>query len=374
MICKNRYRTTPGYLSRPDSWRMGCANAVAQCAINRGVVFVAFFFSMAALADVNHSAAPHYEPRPVTMPDEARYLTKDGAIAIVGYNDMQGMLESLDALFVAAHPRLRFSLVLKGTRTAPPALARGESAFAPMGAEFSDAELAAYYAVAGTEPLMFRIAHTSLDPRALSGPIGIFVHRSNPLAALTTAEVARIFTGSAPMTWAKLGATGEWAGRTVLPCGLGAETALGAFMRRHHFSDREFGPGFTPAPQSAEVVTRIARDPQAIGFAAANRGTDGVKLIAIASAPGGAPVSCTTENVVAGRYAYDRHLLIYVRRAPDGTVDSLVCEYLRLVFSREGQQAIGADARGYLPLCAGELRAEIEKLEAIDHPPARGTP
>jgi len=40
-----------------------------------------------------------------------------------------------------------------------------------------------------------------------------------------------------------------------------------------------------------------------------------------------------------------------------------VKEYLRLVFSREGQQAIAAAAPGYLPLNARGAAEELAKLE-----------
>ena len=38
-------------------------------------------------------------------------------------------------------------------------------------------------------------------------------------------------------------------------------------------------------------------------------------------------------------------------------------EYLRMVFSREGQQAIADDAKGYIPLNPAEVAAELAKLD-----------
>jgi phosphate transport system substrate-binding protein len=307
-------------------------------------------------------ALPRYAPQPVAVPKSAGYITRDGRVSVVGYNDMQGLLTRLDALFERAHPGVKFVLTLKGTRTAPPALARNESVFAPMGAEFSAEELAAYRAASDTEPVPFRIAHGSLDPRALSGPIGIFVHRDNPLAALTAGQVARVFTAGAPLTWGELGAVGDWAARPVHPCGLAPSTALGLFMRNHHFSGRVFAPGFAEFLQSREVVAHTGLDRMAIGFAAANRLTPDVKLLAIAPDTETAPVSCTAENLIAGRYAYDRYLLIYARRSPDGELDPLTNEYLRLALSLEGQQAIADDPLGYLPLSAADAASERAKL------------
>lgn len=301
-------------------------------------------------------ALPAYEAHPVAVPRTASYVSHDGAISIVGYNDMQGILTALDARFVNAHPGFKFSLTLKGTRTAPPALARGESAFAPMGAEFSAEELAQYRAVTGGEPRMFRVAHCSLSNQALSGPLAIIVHRDNPLTALTLPQVRRIFEGTA--RWRDLGLSGAWAEREIHPRGLRPELALGLFLRARIASAAKFGPGFQGYAQSAEVVRAVAEDPLAIGFAAVNRVTPGVKVLAVAPDEQTRPIALTEENIRAGRYPLDRFLLIYARQP----LDPFVREYLRLVLSREGQEAIAAEALGYLPLNAEEAAAERAKL------------
>ncbi len=289
-------------------------------------------------------ALPHHEPQRVEFPREAPYITPDGAIAIVGYNDMRGIIEALNARFIADHPGFKFALTLKGTRTAPPALARGESAFAPMGAEFSAKELTAYHAVTGGEPRLFRVAHCSLSDKALSGPLAIIVHRNNPLAALTLAQVTEIFSGRAT--------------RGLHLCGLKSETALGIYLRRRLKLGERFGAGFKGFAQSAEVVKCVSADPLAIGFTAVNRVTPGVKVLAIAASDHDAPVALTEESVRAGRYPLDRFLLIYARPP----LDPFVREYLHFVLSREGQEIIAADALGYLPLNAAEAELERKKL------------
>ena len=308
------------------------------------------FFPLGATALASARVAadpgfPAYDPRPVEVPRGARYVTPGGAVAVIGYNDMQGMMEALGARFSALHPGIRFALTLKGTKTAPPALARGESAFAPMGAEFTPDQMKDYLAVAGREPLVFRIAHDSVGDKALSGPLAIIVSQGNPLASLTLAEVADIFSGRAT--------------RGLHPGGLEPGLALGIFMRERTGLGVAFGPGFTGFVQSSEVVGWVAGDPRAIGFAAVNRVKPGVKVLAIAPDATTAPVALTADNVRAGRYPLDRFLLIYAKPPVDG----FVREYLRFVLSREGQAIIAADALGYLPLNPAEAAAERAKLE-----------
>lgn len=291
------------------------------------------------------SGLPAYKPHSVTVPAGARYVTADGAVAVLGYNDMEQMLEALGARFSELHPGIRFALTLKGTRTAPPALARGESAFAPMGAEFSPQQLADYRAATGGEPRMFRVAHCSLDAAALSGPLAIIVHRDNPLVSLTLAEVADIFSGRAT--------------RGLHLFGLNPETALGLFMRQRTLTGGGFGEGFRGFPQSRDVAQAVAADPQAIGFTAAMRAMPGVKILTLATEAGSPPVPLTDESIRNGRYPLDRFLLIYTRQP----LEPFVREYLRYVLSKEGQEVIARGTLGYLPLNATELAAERAKLD-----------
>lgn len=309
----------------------------------------------------------HYRSQAASVPAGAAYLADDGALAVIGYNDMRDMMVALNALFAKAHPGARFALALHGTRTGPPALAAGTTAFAPMGAEFSEAELAAYRQVVGAEPLMVRVAHDSLDPRALSAPLAFFVHRDNPLAAITLEEAARAFTvragGDAILRWGQLGLAGAWAERPLHLCGLGPEYALGARMQRRHLGGAPFAAGFAGYSQSAAAVQCVAGDRFALGFAAINRALPQVRALAVAPRAGMPATQATPAALMAGEYPLDRHLYIAVRRLPGQPVDPLVREYLRLVLSYEGQQAIAAGPLGYLPLNPEEIAQELSRLD-----------
>lgn len=287
---------------------------------------------------------PAYEPRTVEVPRKARYVGADGAIAVIGYNDMAEMMAALSARFEALHPGFKFALTLKGTRTGPPALAQGTSAFAPMGAEFSPTELADYRAATGGDPLLIRVAHCSLDPKALSGPLAVFVHQDNPLASLTLAEVADIFSGRDT--------------RGLQPAGLESQLALSLCLRDRVPRLGTFAANFKGFRQSAEVVGYVAGNPRAIGFAAAMRSLPGVKVLPLAAVAGQAPVALTEANLRVGRYPLDRFLLIHARQP----LEPWVREFLGFVLSAEGQGIITRGTLGYLPLNAAEQSAERVKL------------
>jgi phosphate transport system substrate-binding protein len=53
-------------------------------------------------------------------------------------------------------------------------------------------------------------------------------------------------------------------------------------------------------------------------------------------------------------------LYVYVNKAPGRPLDPLVLEFAKLMFSREGQQAVVKD--GYMPLPARLAEQELAKL------------
>ena len=316
-------------------------NARAFCGLL--VVIARTTLAQAASADF---ALPVYEPQAVEPPRQAGYLTPAGAISVVGYNDMAEMLHALGSRFAARHPGIRFAWDLPGTKAAPAALAAGTSAFAPMGAPMTPPQLAAYETITRAPPLVFRIAHGSLSPRAEGGPLAIFVHRDNPLASLTLTEVAAIFTGADTASGLR-------------PLGITADAPLGLFVRERVLGGKNFGANYTALPQSRDVVQRVTDDVRAIGFASACRATPAVKMLALAERAGESPVAPTNESVMSGRYPLDRHLLICAR-AP---LEPWLREFLRFALSRDGQEIVAAGTLGYLPLNTREASAERAKLD-----------
>src|SRR5260370_39788912 len=101
-----------------------------------------------------------------------------------------------------------------------------------MGAEFARTQRAEYRATVGADPLEFRVAHASLDPRALSGPLAVFVHRDNPLASVTVDQLRGIYSGETSR-WGELGLDGAWTARAVDAYGVERGTPLALSFQRN---------------------------------------------------------------------------------------------------------------------------------------------
>lgn len=293
------------------------------------------------------------------------YLTADGAVRIVGYNDMRWMLQAIDRRYLQRYPGARFRLILHGTRTAPAALASGRSLFAPMGAPFLPTALAAYRRQVGTEPLRFRVAHAALDPRARSSPLAIYVNISNPLSSIDMEQLRRSFTGTEPLaTWSQLGLGGTWARRPIHPCGLAPTTALGRYMRLQHFGGTTYAADYIGYAESAQVLARVAADPDALCIADLNQAVASVRTLGIRLGQGQGISIGSSADIVSGRYPLDRYLYIYVRAPKAGVSERMVCRYLRLLLSDDGQRLLAAAAPGYLPLSQAQREHERQKVKA----------
>lgn len=303
-------------------------------------------------------------PTPAATP---AYVQPDGSIAIAGYNDMRDMVRAWDRLFAAEHPGVRFSLRLSGTRPAPAALAAGTTFLAPMGAEFTAAQMAAYRREVDEDPLAVRVAQASVSPRAKSGPLAVFVHPGNPVDRLTLAQFRRVFTSTldgrdAFARWGRLDADGAWGERPIHAYGLAPTTAIGDSLFQHLWRGRREAPGFRPSAESDEVVRRVAADPLGIGFGRVNTVTAGVKLLAVGADDAGPFLLPTSRTVADGRYPLGRYLYVYLRRVRGRPPDPLAVAYVRLILSPAGQRAVARTPQRYLPLTASELAAEQAKL------------
>ncbi|WP_077035130.1 PstS family phosphate ABC transporter substrate-binding protein [Pelomonas sp. KK5] len=338
----------------------------------------------AAAAGVAPSAKP-YQPTPVTLDKSAGYVLPDGTVQIIGCDDMAGIIAKTDALFARAHPGFRFTDVMKGNGPGIPGITYQAAALAPMCGEATLLQLLPYEKIHGgskAEPvgaLAIKIAHASLNPKAKLGPMALIVNKANPIASLTQDQVTSIFAygaGTGDITaWNQLDVGGAMTGKTIHPTGLHEDAynrpedlGMGDYMmytKMGPFPGRPFTPTYERLTRYADVVTRVAGDPQAIGLVALNKVTPQVRVVPLVGTDGKLTTG-SAADILAGRYPYDRFLYVYARRPVGEAFDPVVREYLRLLLSREGQQAIASDAKGYMPLSDKELAEELERLEKAE--------
>jgi phosphate transport system substrate-binding protein len=65
--------------------------------------------------------------------------------------------------------------------------------------------------------------------------------------------------------------------------------------------------------------------------------------------------------VKAAKYPLARFLYLYINKAPGKPLDPLVGEFVKLIFSKEGQEVVVKD--GYDPLPADIAKQELAKIK-----------
>ncbi len=283
-------------------------------------------------------------------------------IRLVGYNDMHDMLATAAAAIEQAHPGVEIALDLRSTRSAPPALIDGSAALAPMGAPMDPADRAAIRVRWGADPIEIRIAHDSLSPKALSSPTAVLVARDNPLRSITLSAVRAAFAGTAPLHWGDLGARGEWSGKPVHLYGLASDTAIGRYLLDGPLAKAAFATSYRAFHQSRDVAAAVAADRYGIGLANLNHAMGGTRALVLIDAAGHRHVPDRAE-IVSGRYPFDRFLLVYARREPDGAIEPYARLILDFLLSSAGQSIISHGKLGYLPLNDTERIAERHKIK-----------
>jgi phosphate transport system substrate-binding protein len=281
-----------------------------------------------------------------------------GSLSSIGSDTMNNMMTLWAETFRRHYPNVKIQVEGKGSSTAPPALLAGTAQFGPMSREMRQAEIDQFEVKYGYKPTQLKTSYDSL---------AVYVHKDNPIQKLTLAQVEAIFSKSRKRghkedirTWGQLGLTGDWASRPISLYGRNSASGTYGFFKEHTLKNGDFKTTVKEQPGSASVVQGVAEDRYGIGYSGIGYKTSNVKVVAIGETDKSAFSDGSYADVVAGKYPIWRFLYIYVNKAPGKALDPLVGEFVKLIFSKEGQEAVVKD--GYYPLSAALAAAEVAKI------------
>jgi phosphate transport system substrate-binding protein len=281
-----------------------------------------------------------------------------GNLSSVGSDSLNNLMTFWAELFAKYYPNARVQIEGKGSSTAPPALISGTAQLGPMSREMKGSEIDQFEKKYGYKPTALR---TSVDALA------VFVNKDNPIKCLSLSQVDAVFSKSRRRgakddvtTWGQLGLTGEWATRPISLYGRNSASGTYGFFKEHSLKNGDYKDSVKEQPGSASVVQGITVDRFAMGYSGIGYATAGVRAVPLTEKDGGKCVEATAENSYSGTYPLSRFLYVYVNRAPGKPLDPLTRELARLMFSREGQEAVVKD--GYFPIPASVAKEELNKV------------
>ena len=311
---------------------------------------------------------------PVLAQSSAANHELSGTIRIVGTDTMKELMGRWIAAFTALHPGVHVEFTAKGALSAAPALADGSADLAPLGREFTPTELAAFRVNHTYDPTGIAVALGSYDVSGRTVALAIFVNQSNPIGQLSFEQLSAIFCAAQhrdstyPATsWAQAGLSGDWAGRPIHPIGVNFPDGISNFIRLNVCKDGKLNPDtrteHTGGPINVldRIVSDVAADPDAIGYAGFANLKPGTKIVGISEA-GGPYLAGTHAEVASGKYPLTRFIYIFLDHRRGEPIAPLEQEFLRYVISAEGQAQVAIDGI-YMPLPQAIAERELEGLQ-----------
>jgi phosphate transport system substrate-binding protein len=317
-------------------------------------------FAAAGLAIIAGSAllsaqAIQVDPK---LPSYQKVSGVSGSLSSVGSDTMNNMMTLWAEAFRKMYPNVKVQIEGKGSSTAPPALIAGTSQFGPMSRPMRATELDQFEAKYGFKPTELKSSYDAL---------AVYVNKDNPIEKMTLAQVEAVFSKSRKRghkedikTWGQLGLTGDWANRPISLYGRNSASGTYGFFKEHTLKNGDYKNTVKEQPGSASVVQGVTEDRFGIGYSGIGYKTSGVKAVPLADTSNGPFSDGAYADVQSGKYPLWRFLYIYVNKAPGKPLDPLVAEFVKLIYSKEGQEVVVKD--GYMPLSAAQAQAELAKL------------
>lgn len=271
-----------------------------------------------------------------------------GSLKSVGSDTMNNTMTLWAEGFLGYYPNVSIEIEGKGSSTAPAALIAGTAQFGPMSREMKGKEIDDFEKKYGYKPTGLA---SSIDMLA------VYVHKDNPIAqkGLTLQQIDAIFSksrrGGHPSdirTWGDLGLTGEWANRPISLYGRNAASGTYGYFKEVALFGGDYKDEVKEQPGSSSVVQGVATDKFAIGYSGIGYMTADVRAVPLAANSGQTPVTATPDNAYSGEYPLARFLYVYINHRPGAQLDPLRREFVKYLFSRQGQEDVVRD--GYFPV------------------------
>lgn len=292
------------------------------------------------------------------LPDYTPVPGISGSLKSVGSDSMNNMLTLWAEGFLRFYPNIQIEIEGKGSGTAPPAMIQGTAAFGPMSREMRGRELDGFENRYGYP---ITALPTSIDMLA------VYVNKDNPIEGLTLQQVDAIFSSTrrggaaaAVTRWGEVGLTGAWANLPVSLYGRNSASGTYGFFKNVALFGGDYSNAVKEQPGSSSVVQGVASERNGIGYSGIGYMTADVRAVPLAADANSRMVAATAEEVNTGEYPLARFLYVYVNHRPGGELDPLRREFVRYMYSKQGQTDVVRD--GYFPVGAGIAREALQQV------------
>jgi phosphate transport system substrate-binding protein len=315
--------------------------------LGKGIAVVALAATAASAQVKVDEALPVYKP----------VQGVSGSIKSVGSDTLNNLMTLWMQGFRSMYPNAAAEVEGKGSSTAPPALTAGTATFGPMSREMKQQEADEFEKKYGYKPTALP---TSIDMLA------VYVHKDNPIKGLTMAQADAIFSKTRKqghpediVNWGQLGLEGEWKTLPISLYGRNAASGTYGYFKEHVLGKGDYKDSVKEQPGSSAVVQGVATDKGGIGYSGIGYKTADVRAVPLAGADG-KMIEASDKNAYSGEYPLSRFLYVYVNFKPESQLDPLRREFIRYVFSKQGQQDVVKE--GFYPVTGEIARDALKKV------------
>mgnify|MGYP003575847452 CR=1 FL=1 len=335
----------------------------------------------ALAATVVPAAAEQGGPFASVSPDSelTRYTPQTqvkGSLKIQGSETMYPLLSRLSLEFQRRQPNVRIEVRGGGSSKAieeflqPP--------LSKTGKVMLKEERSQYYSLIATSRELFDselkefVAQHDYEPTAVPvavDAVAIYVHKDNPLNALTLEQVDAMFSSTrlrghkTPITqWGQLGLSDGWTDASIQLYGRDRKSGTRAFFQEHCLGGGEFIPSVHENPGAASVILSLSRDQLGIGYSGLGLESSLVRAVPLAEAEGMPYITPSSATVADQSYPLRRMLYLYLNKSPKASLPPAAQEFLAFLMSQDGQQA--AVKAGFFPLPAQQISKSAVALGA----------
>ncbi len=303
-------------------------------------------FAMAAVAVALTSWSVQAQQVDPALAEYKAVSGVSGSLKSIGSDTLNNLMTLWAEGFKSVYPNAKIEIEGKGSSTAPPALIAGTAQFGPMSRPMKSAEIDEFEKKFGYKPSAIRGAVDAL---------AVFVHKDNPIKCMTMQQIDAVFSKTRKggiskdlATWGDLGLTGEWASKPISLYGRNSASGTYGYFKEVALFNGDYKDAVKEQPGSSTVVQGVASDKFAMGYSGIGYKTADVRVVPLAAKEGAKCFEGDAANAYSGDYPLARFLYIYVNVNPNQPLDPVRGEFIKYVYSKQGQQAVVKD--GYFPV------------------------
>jgi len=271
---------------------------------------------------------------------------EDGCtINVVGSDTMVILGQKWAQEFMKQHPAVNISVTGGGSGTGIAALLNGTASLAQSSRAIKPGEKLDFIKTFKKAPVEVKVA--------LDG-LAIYVHNENPIAELTIAQIADIYTG-------KITNFNQVGGPDQKITIYGREANSGTYVafKEMVLHNTDFAANTNVLAGTAAVISALTKDPTGIAYGGKGYG-QGIKVVKVKKDDASPAIEPTQETVASGEYPIARPLYFYINPTK---LPTCIKDWSAWVLSNEGQALV--DAAGYFHLPQDIVMASIGAVASM---------